>query len=114
MFSATEAAAHTPQGLLPLGFFLASFGRRKTSGFLILEGSEQRQLDVAAPHHQLPSAPRRCCQRLGPGRRISRKEVADGGTHWLSVTGFMSSGRTLKKLTTCRHREILWGRLTST
>lgn len=101
------------QGLLPLGFFLASFGRRKTSGFLILEGSEQRQLNVAAPRHLLPSAPHRCCQRLGTGCRISPKKVAGRGTHWLSVTGFMSSGRTLKKLTTCRQREILWGRLTS-
>lgn len=101
------------QGLLPVAFFLASVGRRKTSGFLILDGSEQRQLN--ADHPSSPAAVPSlwaAASAQGRGRRISPK-AAGGWTHWLSVTGFMSSGRTLKKLTTCRHREILWGRLTS-
>lgn len=41
---------HAPlRGTLPVEFFLASFGRRKTSGFLILDGSEQRQLNADQP-----------------------------------------------------------------
>ena len=89
--------------------FLASFGRRKTSGFFILERSEQSSVLTPSLPAALPS-PRAAASTRG--RRVCPK-AARGRTHWLSVTGFMSSGRTLKKLTTCRHREILWGRLTS-
>lgn len=80
--------------------FLASLGRMKTSGFLILEG--QTKVPQCQPFLRVPV-----------GWLLAAAGLQAGSwTHWLSVRGFMSSWRTLKKLTTCWHREILWGRLT--
>lgn len=74
-----------------MGFFLASFGRRKTSGFLVLGRSEQRQLNTShpSPLAVVPSL-RAAASTRGWGCRISPK-MAGSWTHWLSVTGFMSS-----------------------
>lgn len=110
-FAATQADACAPPRPLTGEVFLGILWQEEDLGLL-----HPRQVRAKAAQCRPPltagsaALPAGCCQRWVHG--IS-PEAAGGWTHWLSVTGFVSLGRTLKKLITCGHREILWGRLIS-